>query len=409
MVVELSRVEFGVSVALIKVRRSARVPVGTCANTVPSLMVRAAQRRNSATHQNKTTIATRDNYTNMSSIEAAIAAIESLEPGEQFSYRQIAKQYCCSRIALAKRYQGLSTSRATQAIPPQQEQELLLYIKQLTRQGLPPTRAMIQNFASQIAQRELGVHWVDRFVKRYPDELVSKWTTAMDNSCHKADSGSKYSLYFNLLREKIEQYHVEPRHTYNMDEKGFMLGVVGRSKKIFSRTLYKERKRRSTIQNGPREWITLLACICADGSYLEPALIYQLTSGAIQDSWLQALDRKTHQIQISSSSSGWTNNDIGLAWLKQVFDRGTKAKAQLSYRLLILDGHGSHLTMDFIEYCDQNKILLAVYPPHSTQTLQSLDTNATVTRRCYVQASCYRVLRQGHSLFEEELGPYVNE
>jgi hypothetical protein len=29
--------------------------------------------------------------------------------------------------------------------------------------------------------------------------------------------------------------------------------------------------------------------------------------------------------------------------------------------------------MDFIEYCNQNKILLAVYPPHSTQTLQPLD------------------------------------
>jgi hypothetical protein len=29
--------------------------------------------------------------------------------------------------------------------------------------------------------------------------------------------------------------------------------------------------------------------------------------------------------------------------------------------------------MHFIEYCDQNKILLAVYPPHSTQTLQPLD------------------------------------
>jgi hypothetical protein len=29
--------------------------------------------------------------------------------------------------------------------------------------------------------------------------------------------------------------------------------------------------------------------------------------------------------------------------------------------------------MDFIEYCNQNKILLAVYPPYSTQTLQLLD------------------------------------
>jgi hypothetical protein len=56
-----------------------------------------------------------------------------------------------------------------------------------------------------------------------------------------------------------------------------------------------------------------------------------------------------------------------------VFDRSTKAKARSSYRLLVLDGHGSHLSMDFINYCDQNKILLMIYPPHSTHTLQPLD------------------------------------
>jgi hypothetical protein len=88
---------------------------------------------------------------------------------------------------------------------------------------------------------------------------------------------------------------------------------------------------------------------------------------------LQGFDPDTHQAQISSSPSGWTNNDIGLEWLKQVLDRYTKAKARWSYRLLILDGHGSHLTMDFIDYCDQNKILLAIFPPHLTHTLQALD------------------------------------
>jgi hypothetical protein len=31
--------------------------------------------------------------------------------------------------------------------------------------------------------------------------------------------------------------------------------------------------------------------------------------------------------------------------------------------------------MDFIKYCNQNKILLAVYPPHSTHTLQVLDVS----------------------------------
>jgi hypothetical protein len=159
---------------------------------------------------------------------------------------------------------------------------------------------------------------------------------------------------------------------YNMDEKGCMLGILTRSKRVFSRRLYEEGKIKAHIQDGNREWITLLACICADGSALAPALIYQSGSGSIQDTWLQAL-RPEDQVYISSSPSGWTNNDIGLSWLKQVFDRSTKEKAGRSYRLLILDGHGSHLTMDFIEYCNQNRILLAVYPPHSTHTLQPLD------------------------------------
>jgi hypothetical protein len=194
----------------------------------------------------------------MSSIEAVLAAIELLRPGEKLVYAQIARKYGVEPTTPARRHKGASTSLNTrfknqQAIHPQQEQELLQYIKGLKRKGLPATRAMIQIFASQMAKRELGVNWVDSFIKQYPEELISKWTMGMDNSRHKADSGSKYSLYFDLIREKIEQYDIEPCHTYNMDEKGFMLAVVSRSKRIFSSASYKERKRRSTIQDGSQE------------------------------------------------------------------------------------------------------------------------------------------------------------
>jgi hypothetical protein len=189
----------------------------------------------------------------MSSIEAATAAIKSLDSGEQFSYRQIAKLYGCDRTTLAGRHKHHSrTTRSLeaqnrQALHPQQEKELMRYIERLTRRGRSPTRAMIRNFGSQIARRGLGVNWVDRFVQRYPDELVSKEMTDMDNSRHKADLGRKYSLYFDLLREKIDQYYVEAHHTYDMDEKGFILGVVGRLKKIFSKALQEDGKRRSAI------------------------------------------------------------------------------------------------------------------------------------------------------------------
>jgi hypothetical protein len=113
--------------------------------------------------------------------------------------------------------------------------------------------------------------------------------------------------------------------------------------------------------------------VCGDGSALPPGLIYESANSTIQSSWVEGIQSGEHSVLVSSSPTGWTNNNIGLAWLEQVFDRFTKEKAQRKYRLLILDGHGSHVTMAFINYCDQNKILLAVFPPHSTHTLQPLD------------------------------------
>jgi hypothetical protein len=110
----------------------------------------------------------------------------------------------------------------------------------------------------------------------------------------------------------------------NINEKGCMLGILTRSKRVFKR-LYEEGKIKAHLQDSNREWITLLACICANGSALAPALIYQSDSGSIQDTWLQAL-RPEDQVYISSSPSGWTNNDIGLSWLKQGFDRSTKGR-----------------------------------------------------------------------------------
>jgi hypothetical protein len=313
----------------------------------------------------------------MSSIEAALAAIESLKPGEKLVYTDIAAKYGVDRRTLARRHQCVTASSSTKAadqraLQPQQELELLQYIKQLTERGLPPTRAMVRRFASDIAKRELGKGWIDRYIKRHDIHLISRWATGIDRSRHQADSQSKYSLYFELLRSKISQYNIKPRHMYNMDEKGFMLGVLTRSKRVFSRRMYENGKIKAHIQDGSREWITLLACICADGTALDPAIIYQSASSSLQDSWLQAFE-PNDRVYFSSSSSGWTNNNIGLAWLKQVFDRSTKAKARSSYRLLILDGHGSHLTKEFIDYCDQNRILLMIYPPHSTHTLQPLD------------------------------------
>ena len=96
----------------------------------------------------------------------------------------------------------------------------------------------------------------------------------MDRDCYRPDLGYKYSLYFKLLKRKIEQYKIRPWLIYNIDEKGFLIRILLKIKRIFLKWRYKEIKLKQMLQDGNREWITLIAYICADGTALALALIY---------------------------------------------------------------------------------------------------------------------------------------
>ena len=64
---------------------------------------------------------------------------------------------------------------------------------------------------------------------------------------------------------------------------------------------------------------------------------------------------------------------MGYKWLVDVFDKYTKNRVVGKYRLLLLDGHKSHFTPEFDQYCKDNSIICLCYPPHSTDRLQPLD------------------------------------
>ncbi|KAF7570041.1 hypothetical protein PtrM4_100430 [Pyrenophora tritici-repentis] len=259
----------------------------------------------------------------MAPIDEAIADLESRDPGEKFTLKEVAEKWGVNRSTLGRRWRRVTGPRSDgyaqqQAIGPQQELELVRYITKLTKQGLPPTREMIRNFSSEVAHQQLSESWVTRFINRHEIYLISKWTTAMDRTRHLADSESKYRLYFELLHQKITEYHLEARDIYNMDEKGFLIGMIGRSKRIFSRRQWDKKEVRASLQDGSREFLTLLACCCADGSSLPPALIYAAKNGAIRSSWVEDIKAGEHEVFVSSSLTGWSNNDVGLAWLEQV-------------------------------------------------------------------------------------------
>lgn len=153
---------------------------------------------------------------------------------------------------------------------------------------------MIQSFASSIAGRPVSETWVTRFLNRNSDKLISHWATSMDRVRHKADSLIKHELYFQLLHETITEYEIEPRNTYNMDEKGFLIGVVGRSKRVFDRHAWEAKTVRQALQDGNKEWVTILGCVSADGTWIPPTLVYPAAGRSIQSSWVNSIEAEKH-------------------------------------------------------------------------------------------------------------------
>ena len=74
---------------------------------------------------------------------------------------------------------------------------------------------------------------------------------------------------------------------------------------------------------------------------------------------------------VETTENGWTDNGTGLDWFKHLDKRCIADKGRIG--MLILDGHKSHISAGFDNYCEINKIVLICLPPHSFHLTQPLD------------------------------------
>jgi hypothetical protein len=174
-------------------------------------------------------------------------------------------------------------------------------------------------------------------------------------------------LYMALIEKNIRYWNL-----YNVDEKGFLLGYSWRSHVVVFR--------RSDISNPPpgaptvpqdgsREFVTVIDCICADGSALPPFIIMK----GKRPSFAWAKDSELEDAWIAASPNGWSDNELGVDWLEKLFDPATKEKAAGEWRCLVLDNHESHISFEFIEYAWSNKIIVVSLAPKTSGITQPLD------------------------------------
>ncbi|GEQ71051.1 hypothetical protein JCM33374_g4732 [Metschnikowia sp. JCM 33374] len=216
-----------------------------------------------------------------------------------------------------------------------------------------------------IPPETVGKNWATELIKRRPD-LRSCFSKPF---CTKRGNSENEKQIREWIEEvvggAISKYAITKDDIYNFDETGFAMCETGSAKVV---TGSQVRHKRKVLGSANREWVTAIDCINASGWVLPPLIIFK---GKVDmKSWFNVLP---FGWRLEVSRNGWTSHDIGLRWLKNTFNPATKKNRIGKYRLLIFDGHGSHVTEEFLEACHERDIIPLCMPPHSSHILQPLD------------------------------------
>ena len=179
--------------------------------------------------------------------------------------------------------------------------------------------------------------------------------------------------YFNKLGAVLRKYNFQPHNMYNMNEKGFLLGVHNPAKVIVRHRHCPPIEK----MDGSREWITVVECTCADSSMLPPLVIYK--GKGLYRGWFTEVDDQN--AKFAHSDKGYMTDKLAIEWL-QAFDMATKEHAQGQPRFLLMDGHHTHYSLKMIRYAVENNIIMMSYPGHSTHLLQPLDVSLFTVAAC---------------------------
>lgn len=340
-------------------------------------------------------------------------AIEAIVNGQ--SLRKASLEWGVPRTTLSDRLTGTKPWKQAfsglQKLSPSQEDHLAQWVLTQDALGLPPSHLQVKQFAERILQakgdsRPLGKRWIRSFLARYPAIKVRR-SKSMDSKRVNGASTDIIKTWFRYLNIPAIKA-IKSANRYNMDESGIMEGKGSNGLVLGSSQKKAIRKK----EPGSRAWISFVECISATGKFLPPLVIYRGQS--VQQQWFPLDLAPYASWKFTSTNKGWITDATALEWLEKIFIPNTQPEDPSEYRLLILDGHGSHETTDFMWLCYQHKIHLLFLPPHSSHVLQPLDlsifsplktayrkelgflsqwTDSTVVgKRNFL--TCYRVARQ---------------
>ncbi|KAH7465234.1 hypothetical protein FOMA001_g17173 [Fusarium oxysporum f. sp. matthiolae] len=301
------------------------------------------------------------------------------------SQNQAAQKNGVPPTTLSDRLRGLpSKSEVTQPaqlLSKSEESRLVTWILRQEALGYAPSHSQVRATVAALLrqqgrERPIGVHWLARFIKRH-DDIKTKVGKRQEAARFNSFTPMAVNWYFDI--RESEYGWIKPENTVNVDEGGIMTGFG-----LDSLVIGSSDPRRKAFLKGSqsRTWTTFIEAVTADGRLLKPGIIFK--GKELQQQWLIDELRGIADWYYITSDNGWTDNHIAVEWLKEVYLPQTQPADESDARLIILDGHGSHVSDEWMATCFLNNVYCCYLPAHCSHGLQPLDNGVfNVSKAAY--------------------------
>ena len=265
------------------------------------------------------------------------------------------------------------------------EKKLVSQIKYLAGLGYGYSRAEVMKLATDYAhslsvlplEKSLSNGWLSRFFERWP-EIQSVRPRSAREYRRKGSTPDDVKKYFSELKTMMDKYtlHRKPHCIYSVDE--IAINVYSKSHKVVPF----RRSKCSANTSTKSLTASVIACGNAVGSSVPPFLLFK---GKTLPSDL--LQRCTPGSDVRISDTGLSNKVLFMDFIKNHFLKFTMG-FDADHKLLLYDGHASHIDISLIEWAKELNVILFVLPPHAAHL--PLDVGCFGHLKRTLQAECER-------------------
>lgn len=267
-------------------------------------------------------------------------------------------------------------AKPRQIFPDQLESELEEYIIRSSKiyYGLTPQNIKVLAYELAVANKNViavpdswtnhkmaSKDWFTLFLKRHARLSIREpeaTSLGRATSFNKANVG----LFFDNLKCTLEKYKFENKDIWNVDETGVQ--TVQRPNKIVAEKGVHQVGKVTSAERG--QTVTMVLAVSAIGNSVPPMFVFPRVF--FKDHFI--INGPPGCIG-TSYPSGWITSKSFLKFIKHFHGHVRSTKDNPC--LLILDNHESHLSIEVLNFCKENGIVMLSFPPHTSHRLQPLD------------------------------------